>query len=542
MRRNLEMEVCGLRVYTLIVLAAMTACCPMRLFAAGAAKSAAQSAAFSVGISGDGQQDSSATAKPNEPAATPAKEESSVTDHTVAANGRTIAYRANASTILLKNDKDEPIALMYSVAYTRTGTSDTGRRPIAFVYNGGPGSASMWLHMGAFGPKRVQLNDVNPIPPAPYKLADNAETLLDKTDLVFVDAIGTGYSHAVGKSKNDDFYGTEADATAFAQFIDLYISRYDRWNSPRFLIGESYGTFRSAAVSYYIKLHYSIDINGIVLISSVLDLSTITFSPNNDKPCIFYLPSYAATAWYYKTLKPQPESLPAFLDEARNYAKNEYAAALFQGSNLSQEQKLAVAEKLSYFTGIDSSYWLNANLCVSDGKFEAELRRRQGQTIGGLDARFSGYTHDLQQEDAETDPVLDSIASAFTSLLNEYNHNDLKFGQDRLYHNSRGVHGWEWKRPSDHGFPPAPQTASDLALAMISNPNMPVEVENGYYDLATPFFATEFTMDHLQIPKALDKNITLKYYDTGHMIYLQDQGRRELHNNIANFIDAATRH
>jgi carboxypeptidase C (cathepsin A) len=399
----------------------------------------------------------------------------------------------------------------------------------------------MWLHMGAFGPKRVQLNGVDPIPPPPYKLVDNAETLLDKTDLVFIDAIGTGYSHAVGKSKNADFYGTEADANAFAQFIDLYLSRYDRWNSPRFLIGESYGTFRSAAVSHYLKSHYSIDLNGIVLISSVLDLSTITFSPNNDKPCVFYLPTYAAIAWYYKMLKPQPASLPVFLEEARNYAKGDYAAALFQGSQLAQEQKLAIAEKLSYFTGISPDYWLNANLCVKEGQLEVELRRRQGQTVGGLDARFSGYTYDLLHEDAETDPVTDSIESAFTSLLNEYNHNDLRFGQDRLYHNSRGEHGWEWKRPSDHGFPPAPQTAADLALAMISNPNMLVQVENGYFDLATPLFATEFTMDHLQIPKALDKNITLKYYDTGHMIYLEGQGRRELHDNIASFIDTATR-
>jgi carboxypeptidase C (cathepsin A) len=470
------------------------------------------------------------------------KEESSVTEHSITLNGRTIPYRATASTLLLKNDKGEPIALMYSVAYTRSDVSDLSHRPIAFLYNGGPGSASLWLHMGAFGPKRVLLNGTNAIQPAPYKLLDNADSLLDKTDLVFIDAIGTGYSHAVGKAQNQDFYGTEGDATSFAQFIHTYLSRYNRWNSPKFLIGESYGTFRSAAVAQYLKAHYSTDLNGIVLISSVLNLATISFSPANDSPCIFYLPSYAAVAWYHKTLKQQPENLPAFLDEARNYAKGEYAAALFQGAKLPQDEKATVAKKLSYFTGIDEGYWMKANLCVSEEKFDAELLRAQGLTMASLDPRFSGYDYDLLTEVGESDPMEDGIESAFTSLLHEYNHNELKFGLDKNYYNSRiEGHGWEWKRPRDHGFPSAPQTVTDLAVTMISNPNLQVEVENGYFDLATPFFATEFTMNHLGIPSQLQKNITLKYYDTGHMIYLQDEARRQLHNNIANFIDHASR-
>ncbi len=473
---------------------------------------------------------------PNSP-----QEESSVTEHSIILDGRTIPYRATASTLLLKNDKGEPIALMYSVAYTRSDVSDPSRRPIAFLYNGGPGAASLWLHMGAFGPKRVLLNGTSAIPPAPYKLVDNADSLLDTTDLVFIDAIGTGYSHSVGKAHNQDFYGTERDTTSFAQFIHTYLSRYNRWNSPKFLIGESYGTFRSAAVAHYLKSHYSIDLNGIVLISSVLNLATISFSPANDSPCIFYLPSYAAVAWYHKTLKPQPENLPAFIDEARSYAKSEYAAALFQGAKLPQDEKAAVAKKLSYFTGIDEDYWTKANLCVSEEKFDAELLRAQGLTMASLDPRFSGYDYDLLTEEGESDPMEDGIESAFTSLLNQYNHNELKFGLDKNYYNSRiEGHGWEWKRPSDHGFPSAPQTVTDLALTMISNPNLQVEVENGYFDLATPFFATESTMNHLGIPSQLQKNITLKYYNTGHMIYLQDEARRQLHNNIASFIDRAT--
>jgi carboxypeptidase C (cathepsin A) len=497
---------------------------------------------LSAGVQADPQANSKEQAKtPEASALNSAKEESSVTEHSITLDGRTIPYRATASTLLLRNDKGEPIALMYSVAYTRSDVSDLSRRPIAFLYNGGPGSASMWLHMGAFGPKRVLLNGTSAIPPAPYKLVDNADSLLATTDLVFIDAMGTGYSHAVGKAQNQEFYGTEGDTASFAQFIRNYLSRYNRWNSPKFLIGESYGTFRSAAVAHYLKSHYSTDLNGIVLISSVLNLATIGFSPANDSPCIFYLPSYAAVAWYHKTLKQQPENLPAFVDEARSYAKGEYATALFQGAKLPQDEKAAVAKKLSYFTGIDEDYWMKANLCVSEEKFDAELLRSQGLTMASLDPRFSSYDYDLLTEEGESDPMEDGLESAFTSLLNEYNHNELKFGLDKNYYNSRiDGHGWEWKRPSDHGFPSAPQTVRDLALTMISNPHLQIEVENGYFDLATPFFATEFTMDHLGIPSQLQQNIALKYYDTGHMIYLQDEARRQLRNNIANFIDHAS--
>ncbi len=333
------------------------------------------------------------------------KEESSTTEHTFLFRGQKIPYRATASTLLLKNDKGEPIGLMYSVAYTRSDVSDPSRRPVAFLYNGGPGSASMWLHLGAFGPKRVQLNGTNAIPPAPYKLVDNEDSLLDKTDLVFIDAMGTGYSRAIGKGHNADFYGTDGDALAFAQFIHTYLSRYNRWNSPKFLIGESYGTFRSAAVADYLKSKYSTDLNGIVLISSVLNLSTITFSPANISPCIFYLPSYAAVAWYHKTLKQQPSDLTAFVDEARNYAKGEYAAALFQGAQLPAAEKETVAKKLTYFTGIDEDYWLKANLCTSDGKFDAEVLRAEGKSVASLDARFAGYDYDRLTERSRDRPA-----------------------------------------------------------------------------------------------------------------------------------------
>ncbi|HEX5083467.1 MAG TPA: peptidase S10, partial [Blastocatellia bacterium] len=262
------------------------------------------------------------------PAETP-KEEWSVTEHTIQIGGQTIPYKASAGTTLLKNDAGEPTGLLYSVAYTRSDVKDPSSRPISFLYNGGPGSATMWLHMGAFGPRRIWTVDGEFTPPAPYKLVDNAESLLDKTDLVFIDAMGTGYSRAAGKATERDFYGVDQDAAAFGQFIATYIRRNNRWNSPKFLIGESYGTFRSAVLGNLLQNRYSMHLNGIVLISSVLDLSTITFAAGDDRPYIYYLPSYAAVAWYHKALKTHPGNLPEFIEEARKYAQNEYADALF---------------------------------------------------------------------------------------------------------------------------------------------------------------------------------------------------------------------
>jgi carboxypeptidase C (cathepsin A) len=486
-------------------------------------------------------------AKPTEGCdAAATKEESSVTDHTIRLGGQTIPYKATAGFTLLKNEKDESTALMYAVAYTRSDVKDSSQRPVSFLYNGGPGSATMWLHMGAFGPRRVYTVDGEFTPPAPYKLVDNTESLLDKSDLVFIDAIGTGYSHAVCKAQNKDFYGIDEDIDAFGQFIDTYLSRDDRWNSPKFLIGESYGTFRSAALGDYLQNHYSIQLNGIVLISSVLDLSTISFNPGDDRPYIFYLPSYAAVAWYHKVLKDRPADLPTFIEEARQYAQADYASALYKGAALGGDEKSAVAKKLSYFTGLSEDYLNKADLRVKLGQFMAELQRSAGLTTGRIDARFSGYTYDLLEEFAQADPEGPAVEGAFTALINEYNHDELKFGKDRLYHNTAGsaIGEWKWtRRPQPgrrFGFPGAPNVEPDLADAMVTNPKLFVQVENGYYDLATPFVATEFTMGHLGLPENLQKNVTLDYYTAGHMMYLHDADRVNLHTHIANFIDRAT--
>ena len=484
----------------------------------------------------------------------PAREESSVTDHVLRVKGQVVPYRAAAGTTLLRDDKGEPAGLMYAVAYTRTDVKDASARPIAFFYNGGPGSASMWLHMGAFGPRRVFTVDGSFTPPAPYTLVDNAESLIDKTDMVFIDAMGTGYSHAVGKAQNRDFYGIDEDVQAFAQFIRTYLSRNDRWNSPKFLMGESYGTFRSAALGNYLQSRDGIHLNGIVLISSVLDMATITFGQGDDRPYIFYLPSYAAVAWYHQALKSRPADLESFLAEVRRYAQGDYAAALFKGASLPAAEKQAVAEKLSEYTGLAADYWLRANLRVTLGQFNVELERGRGLTTGRIDARFTGFTRDLLAENAQGDPEGPAVGGAYTALINTYNHQELKFGQDKAYNTSSGgAREWKWQRqPQTGGFPGAPATTSggffpgapnvesDLAQAMITNPRLLVQVENGYYDMATPFFATEFTMAHLGLPAELQANIKLDYYAAGHMMYLHDGSRVKLHDAVAAFIDRAT--
>ena len=405
--------------------------------------------AFSAAQAPEGAARAPEAKAPDKCDAAATKEESSVTDHTIKIGNQVIPYKATASTTLLKNDKGEPTGLLYSVAYTRSDVKDLSTRPVSFLYNGGPGSATMWLHMGAFGPRRVWTVDGAFTAPAPYKLVDNSESLLDKTDMVFIDAMGTGYSHAVGKAIEKDFYGIDEDVEAFAQYIDTYLSRNDRWNSPKFLIGESYGTFRSAALGNYLQQHDSVHLNGIVLISSVLDLSTITFPTGDDRFYKYYLPSYAAVAWYHKVLKDRPADLPAFIEEARKYAQGDYAAALFKGAELTAAEKAAVAKKLSYFTGLSEEYLIKADLRVNLSQFKAELQRSRGLTTGRIDARFSGYTFDLLDENAQGDPEGPAVGGAYTALVNSYNHDELKFGKDKIYHNtSGGGGGWNFTRRS----------------------------------------------------------------------------------------------
>lgn len=470
------------------------------------------------------------------------QEEWSTTEHSMKLGSQTIPYAAKAGTTTIRNDEGEMTGLMYSVSYVRSDVSDTSTRPVTFLFNGGPGSASMWLHMGSVGPKRVVTTNGQYTPPAPYRIVDNSETLLHRTDLVFIDAMGTGFSRIAGKGTEKDFYGVDGDANTFAQFITTWLSRNRRWNSPKFIIGESYGTFRAAVVANVLQQR-GVHLNGVNLLSMVLDLSTLTFAPGDDRPYIYYLPSYAAVAWYHEALPNRPPSLEQWVDEARRYAVTDYAAALMKGSALTDAEMTAVAKRLSAFTGLSEDFLKRADLRPTLGQFNAELMRSRRLTAGRIDARFAGDTFNQLTENAENDPFNAAVASAYTAAVNHYTRDVLKFGDDRPYRNTNGAGGrWNWVRQGGGGFfPGAPNVQGDLVQAMIANPNMVVQVENGYYDMATPFFPAEFTMTHLRIPPRLQKNITLKYYEAGHMMYLRDEDRVALRDNLVAFIERGTK-
>ena len=476
------------------------------------------------------------------------REESSVTEHTIRIGGQTVSYKATAATMLLKNDSGAPIGSVYYTAYTRSDARDMSQRPISFIYNGGPGSASMWLHMGAFGPRRIVTTEAAPTPPPPYQVVDNENTLLDVTDMVFIDPVGTGFSKPVGKGKGTDFWGVDEDARSLTQFIYQYVSRNGRWNSPKFLIGESYGTTRSAVLVNRLQQQENMDFNGVVLISSVLDFETLEFAPGHDISYVLYLPSYAATAAYHHAI-PQPANLPAFLDTVRQWAMGPYQDALNKGSSLPASERAAVLRQLSAYTGLSQDYLDKANLRVNLAQFNEELNRSKGMVSGRLDSRFLGPELDLLSEGMEYDPQSEAISSAYMTAINSYLRDDLKFpAGDERYVGGGAVQPWDWNRlPSGRGgrgggfFRGAPYVGGDLAQALVSNPHLKVEVENGYYDMATPFFATEYTMDHLGVNPELRSHVGLKYYDAGHMMYLRVADLAKLKGNIAGFINSTSR-
>ncbi|HEV7165306.1 MAG: S10 family peptidase [Gammaproteobacteria bacterium] len=471
------------------------------------------------------------------------KEESAVTHHSLALDGETIKYTATAGTLLIKDDKDEPSASMFYVAYTKDG-ADLGHRPVTFLYNGGPGSASIWLHMGSVGPVRVETADAQATPNAPYSLVSNQYSLLDKTDLVFIDAIGTGYSHAVGKAKNKDFWGVDQDGKAFTQFIQRYLSKNGRWNSPKYLMGESYGTTRSALISNMLS-NAGVALNGVILVSSILDFGTESFNVGNDLPFITNVPSYAAVAWYHNKLNPKPADLPAFLKEVRAFAAGEYADALMKGDKLDDATRADVLKKLSAYTGLSQTYLAETHLRIFPFRFMKELTRDEGVMVGRLDSRYTGIDHDNAGEDPEFDPADSYINGPFTAAFHDYMANTLDYTPDRDYLlSARTGRDWDWKH--DNGFNPwwpgSLDVAEDLRQAMTHNPHMKVFVANGYFDLATPFFATEYTVDHMGLDPSLRGNVQFGYYDSGHMIYLHVAALKALKSDLAKFYDQTAAH
>ena len=439
-------------------------------------------------------------------------------------------------SIILRNNQDEPIGELYYTAYTRTGVSDASRRPVTFAYNGGPGSSSVWVHMGAIGPRRVVTPDTTHAPPPPYAMEDNPNTLLDVSDLVFIDPIGTGFSRPIGKGTGKDFWGVDEDASSLAQFITRWLSENQRWNSPRYLFGESYGTTRSAALADYLQSRSNVDLNGVMLISAVLDFQTIGFSPGNEMPYLLYLPSYAAVAAYHDALPQRHANMRPFLDSVETFAVTDYAQALLAGDKLDPAVRDRVIARLHQYTGLSADYLRQANLRVDASEFEKELMREHGLVVGRLDARFTGPTGDLLAQRAPYDPQSSALSSAYTSAWNSYLRGELGWTGERQYAISGNVNPWNWTHGRSGGWPGFTNVAVDLADAMQQNPKLHVLLAAGLYDLATPYYAAEWTMNHLGLPPALQNNITVTEYAAGHMMYVYGPAAAKLKRDAAQFI------
>jgi carboxypeptidase C (cathepsin A) len=491
------------------------------------------------------------------------KDEAKVTQGSISLGGRALSYQSEAGILVihvkdpmdddappLREDKAAPpppqppeVGMSY-VAYFRGDKEDT-HRPITFLFNGGPGSSTVWLHMGAFGPKRVVTADDTHSPAAPYHLIDNEYTLLDTSDLVFVDAPGTGFSHLRGADKDKAFYGVDQDAHAFANFIVEFLSRHNRWNSPKYLFGESYGTTRSAVLANILQSEKSLDLNGIILLSQVLNfddgVDAPQFNPGVDLPYALALPTYAATAWYHHKLPNQPAALEPLLREVENFALTDYLQALAAGATLSAERKTEIATKLHGYTGLPVDYIERANLRVNGGEFEKTLLGSD-VTTGRLDTRFAGPTIDPMSKESDYDPQSAAISSAYVSAFNDYVRTSLKFGERKTYKaemfDVEKVWDFLHQPPGSATKVPGPvNVMPDLAVAMKQNPNLKIQLHGGYYDLATPYFAAVYELRQLPIQSALQKNIEMHFYTSGHMVYAHEPDLKALHANVSAFIE-----
>ncbi|MGH9535559.1 MAG: S10 family peptidase [Terriglobales bacterium] len=463
------------------------------------------------------------------------------THATVMIHGQKLAYTATAGRLLLYDAKHKATASVFYIAYTLDG-ADASQRPITFAYNGGPGGASALVDIGGFGPRRIAWpapgSTAGELPP--YQLVNNGDSIFNATDLVFIDAVGTGYSRIVGQGKPKMFYGIAADGQAFAQFIRRYVAQNGRWNSPKFLLGESYGTTRNAVVAEDL-VRQGMYLNGVIMCSTVLDFPTVEFTPGNDMPYDFYLPSYAAVAWYHHRLHPQPASLPAWVKRAETFAAGSYAQALYQGSSLPAAQKQAIATQLSQFTGIPAALWLKADLRMKLSLFMRRLLGPTGPMTGRYDGRFT--TLELQpilpfQGNTASGATTSAIWGALSATFDQYVRQDLHYPSHRFYQqlNFAVNRQWKWQAGGDLR---AENVAPALARAMNNDPGMQVMFNNGYFDMATPFFATHYTITHMGLPPQLQSHIHVDFYDSGHMLYLNPQALAQVQRNMDAFIRAA---
>jgi len=464
----------------------------------------------------------------------------SVTRHELRIRGEALRYTATAGTMLMKNDKDEPVALFGYTAYVKEG-GDAGQRPLLFAYNGGPGSASIWLHMGILGPQRTVLDDVAFTSTGPFRRVDNEYSILAKADLVLLDPVGTGFARPVGKGKGKDFWGVDQDIASVSQFIVRYLDENGRWASPKYILGESYGGIRSGGVAYQLLQKHNVALNGVILVSPYMDFVAGNAGLKMDLPYINYLSTYAATAWYHDAIENKPADLKAFLREVETFAFEVYAPVLLKGSRASSEERSTVLQGLQRYTGISADYWDRANLRIDEGRFAQELLRDRRQVAGRIDSRFGGDIINPLAESFHYDPFFPSVGPAIVATFNDYYREVLKVESDRPYVVSGGLYeNWD----NSHAQPdmdgakvPFPNTAVDLAHTMIQNPKMRLLVQQGYFDLATPYGATDYFIDHLEIPRELRANISVKYYEAGHMMYVHPASMASFSADLADFID-----
>ncbi|QJR80793.1 peptidase S10 [Alteromonas pelagimontana] len=461
-----------------------------------------------------------------------------VTQHKATINGKSIKYSVHAGDTHLKDKKGKLTASIFSIAYIREDVDKRSQRPLLFVFNGGPGSSSVWMHMGLFGPKRVVLpSDATNVGAPPFPVENNPQSLLDVADMVFIDPVGTGYSIPLGEKKGKDFWGVNEDAASLAEFIRVFITKNKRWNSPKYLSGESYGTTRAAALVKSLQEGWgSIDLNGVMLISSILDFQTGDFTDGNDLPFVTFLPTYAATAWYHNAIdKSQYKNLQEFVEEVRQFALNDYASVLLKGALASEQEVSAVVNKLHQYTGLNENYIRQSNIRINEFAFMKELLRDRGEVVGRLDSRYIGEDANKVSSRFEADPASYAIDGAYTAALQDYMANELDVLREERYNVLSGevFSNWNWlygDSPRSQGFV---SMTPNLARAMRQNKDFRVFIANGYFDLATPFFATEYSMNHFGINK--DK-VTLTYYEAGHMMYIHQPSLDQLTKDIRAFI------
>lgn len=494
----------------------------------------------------------------------------STTEGVVHIGGQAIAYRAVAGTITVgatdtedarlgydgkllpdqgvemppkPEDRPATARIFYAAYFKKAAPGEV--RPVTFLYNGGPGSATMYLHMGAFGPKRVVTTDAQHDLGAPYRIVENQYSLLDASDLVFIDAPGTGFSRVMGRDAGKAFWGTDQDAHAFDRFIRKFLSKYDRWNSPKFLFGESYGTTRSAVLSNDLQ---DVDLNGVMLLSQILSFDNSAdgsdANPGTEQGYYLALPSFAATAWYHHRVPGQTGDLQTFLKDVEQYSLGEYASALLQGADLPDARKQTVAEKLHSYTGIPAAFWVKANLRLTGGEFSKELQDEAGITTGRLDSRYQGPHIDPLSRDADYDPFTNAIGAAYAAAINTYARTELKFGDQMTYKPSAREAGFQWELRHEvpgAGYPEGSvNVMTDLADTMKRNPKMKVLLMGGYFDLGTLYFGATYEMKHLPMPASLQSNISYKFFETGHMVYVNEDALRGLHDTAAAFVRAGS--